>query len=196
MTDPDPRPASAHDLAELASLFDIHRGRLVAIVRRRLDTAAGRLDPDAIVSDTFADAARAWPAYQAVRSPEPFVWLYRIVLDRLIDEWRRHVRPKRDFRREVPWPSHPSIDLGLRADQTGASEAAVRDEQAALLRAAIDRLKDADREVVLLRGYDDLSFREIGEILGVGENTAAVRYLRALKRLKVEWQRLTGESRP
>lgn len=195
---PDPKtPGSVFEMAELGALFDAHGRRLTAIVRRRLDAAAGgRMDPDGIVADAFADAARGWAAYRAARTPDPFVWLYRLAIDRLIDEWRKNVRPKRDMRRDVPWPSHPSVDFGLRADQTGVSEAAVRNEQAALLRAAIDRLKAADREVVLLRGYDDLSFREIGQLLGVGENTATVRYVRALKRLKQEWQHLTGESRP
>lgn len=190
-------PASVFDLAELGSLFAAHGPRLVAIVRRRLDSAlGGRLDAEDVVGAAFLDARRKWPAYQADRSPEPFVWLYRIALDRLVEEWRRHFRAKQDARREVPWPDHPSIDLGLRASQTGASRAAVRAEEAALLRRALDSLREADREVILLRAYDDLSFREIGGLLGAGENAVTVRYVRALKRLRAAWQALTGESRP
>ena len=56
-------------------------------------------------------------------------------------------------------------------------------------------LRAADREIVLLRGYDELSFQEIGELLDISENTATVRYVRALRRLKDLWKRLTGESR-
>ena len=196
---PDGFPGSVFDLAELGSLFDTHWPRLVAIVRRRLDNAlAVRLDPEAVVNAAYLDAQRKWPAYKADRTPEPFVWLYRVVIDRLIEEWRTHTRGRRDIRREVPWPDQPSVDLGLRlqASQTSPTQAAIRAEEGETVRAALDRLKEPDREIIRLRGYDDLSFREIGDLLGVPENTATVRYVRALKRLKAEWQHLTGESRP
>ena len=196
---PDGFPGSVFDLAELGALFETHWPRLTAIVHRRLDNAlAVRLDPDEVVNAAYLDAQRKWMAYKANRTPPEFVWLYQIVIDRLIEEWRTATRGIRDIRRQVPWPEHPSIDLGLRlqASQTGPSQAIIQAEEAASVRAALDRLKEPDREVILLRGYDDLSFREIGDLLGVGENTATVRYVRALKKLKAEWQHLTGESRP
>jgi hypothetical protein len=42
------------------------------------------------------------------------------------------------------------------------------------MRQALGLLREPDREVVMLRGYDELSFLEIGELLGVGENTDTV----------------------
>lgn len=196
---PNGFPGSVFDLAELGALFETHWPRLTAIVHRRLDNAlAVRLDPDEVVNAAYLDAQRKWMAYKANRTPPEFVWLYQIVIDRLIEEWRTATRGIRDIRRQVPWPEYPSIDLGLRlaTEQTGPATAAIRAEEATLVRQALDRLKEPDRDVILLRGYDDLSFREIGDLLGVGENTATVRYVRALKKLKAEWQNLTGESRP
>jgi hypothetical protein len=66
------------------------------------------------------------------------------------------------------------VDLGLRlvAADTSPTQAAVRAEVVARMRSALGLLRDADRAVIQLRGYDNLSFAETGELLGVGENTA------------------------
>ncbi|HEV3384052.1 MAG TPA: sigma-70 family RNA polymerase sigma factor [Gemmata sp.] len=191
-------PSSVFDLAELGTLVEAHWPRLVQIVRRRLDSSLGaRLDAEEIVNAAFLDARRKWAAYRNDRKLSPFVWLYRIVNDRLIEEWRTATRQKRDMRQNEPWPDRPSIDLGLRlvAPDTSPTQAVVRNEEAALMKQALGLLRKPDREVVMLRGYDELSFLEIGELLGIEENTATVRYVRALRRLKETWQRLTGESR-
>jgi len=191
-------PSSVLDLAELGNLIEAHWPRLVQIVRRRLDSSLGlRLDPEEVVNTAFFDARRRWTTYRTDRKVSPFVWLYRIVNDRLIEEWRTATRQKRDIRQNVPWPEQPSVDLGLRlvAPDTSPTQAVVRNEEVALMKQALALLREPDREVVMLRGYDELSFLEIGELLGIEENTATVRYVRALRRLKDTWKRLTGESR-
>ena len=191
-------PFSVLDLAELSALVEAYWARLVQIVRRRLGPSLGlQLDAEEVVNAAFIDARRRWLAYRDHRKVSPFVWLYRLVNDRLVEEWRTATRLKRNIRQNVPWPDRPSIDLGLRlvATDTSPTQAAVRDEEAALMRQAIGLLREPDREVVRLRAYDDLSFREIGELLEIEENAATVRYVRALRRLKDIWHRLTGESR-
>ena len=192
-------PSSVLELAELGKLVEAHWVRLVQIVRRRMDASLGlRLDAEEIVNTAFLDARRRWTAYRTDRKVSPFVWLYRIVNDRLIEEWRTATRQKRDMRQNVPWPERPSVDLGLRlvAPDTSPTQAVVRKEQADLMKQALEELREPDREVIMLRGYDEMSFLEIGELLGVTDNTATVRYVRALRKLKTTWQRITGESRP
>lgn len=192
-------PSSVLELAELGTLVEAHWARLVQIIRRRMDSALGlRLDAEEIVNAAFLDARRRWAAFRIDRKVSPFVWLYRIVNDRLIEEWRTATRQKRDMRQNVPWPERPSVDLGLRlvAPDTSPTQAAVRNEEALLMKQALEQLREADREIIMLRGYDEMSFLEIGELLGVSDNTATVRYVRALRKLKTTWQRITGESRP
>ena len=41
-----------------------------------------------------------------------------------------------------------------------------------------------DREVLLMRYLEDLSFRDIAAILGIGEGAAKMRHLRALQRMR------------
>jgi RNA polymerase sigma factor (sigma-70 family) len=52
-----------------------------------------------------------------------------------------------------------------------------------LLDQALDELRDADREAVLLRYFNNYSFAEVGRQLGTGENAARMRVERALDKL-------------
>lgn len=48
----------------------------------------------------------------------------------------------------------------------------------------LDKIPSEFKEVVVLRCVQELSFREISEIIGESENTVAVRYHRALKKIR------------
>jgi RNA polymerase sigma factor (sigma-70 family) len=52
------------------------------------------------------------------------------------------------------------------------------------VRAALEALPEADREVLVLRYLEQLTAREVGSVLGVGEAAAKKRALRALQRLR------------
>ena len=58
------------------------------------------------------------------------------------------------------------------------------DESERTLALAIDRLPQPQREVLVMKIWNELSFAEIGEALGVSQNTAASRYRYALTALK------------
>jgi RNA polymerase sigma-70 factor (ECF subfamily) len=50
---------------------------------------------------------------------------------------------------------------------------------------ALNALDPIDREVIALRQFEELSRAETAQVLGITEEAAAKRYLRALRRLKV-----------
>src|SRR4051794_7323306 len=58
------------------------------------------------------------------------------------------------------------------------------DESQRELAAAVDRLPQEQREVLVMKIWNDLTFAEIGEALGIPQNTAASRYRYALATLK------------
>src|SRR5262245_39199549 len=96
-------PLSVFEMAELGALFEANWARLVAIVRRRVDGSLGvQLDAEEIVNAAFLDARRRWRAFQVEKKVSAFVWLYRIVNDRVIEEWRMATRQKRDIQKNVP----------------------------------------------------------------------------------------------
>ena len=183
-------PSSVSDWAALGQLLEEHRPRLLAMLRRRLDPKLNpRLDAEEILSEAFLQARRRWPGFQAHTEMKPYPWIYRIALDCLIEAWRRETRGPRDVHRQMPLPEQTSLQLGLGLVHPGTSpsEALARDELRQRVRLVMDQLKDSDREILLMRHADDLSYADISEVLGVAENTAQQRYHRALGRLSDLW---------
>jgi RNA polymerase sigma-70 factor (ECF subfamily) len=62
--------------------------------------------------------------------------------------------------------------------------AATQKELAQHMEMAIAQLKDGDREIILMRHYEQLNNQEIALSLGLTEPAASMRYLRAIKRLR------------
>jgi RNA polymerase sigma-70 factor (ECF subfamily) len=193
--DDDAQVCSVTDLAELGRHFDEGRPRLLGMLRRRIDpTLAIRLDAEDILNDVFLEACRRWPRFKAQSALSAPVWLYGVARDVLIEAWRRETRGRRDLHRDLPWPDHSSVQLGLSLIDRGTDPkaAAEREEVQQRMRQALDLLKDTDREILWMRHYDQLSFGEAGSVLSVSENAATVRYVRALRRLKHLWHQLYG----
>ncbi len=118
--------------------------------------------------------------YQAVRSIGRFdgscklsVWLCQIAKHQWYKYLRRH-------QREVPTDETEFPDVPL----PSAEEAAESNQNRVELLRCIHELPDPMREVVYLRSFGDLSFREIAEVLGRTENWARVTFYRGKERLK------------
>lgn len=117
--------------------------------------------------------------YQAVKSVERFdggckvsVWLCQIAKHL----WFQHLRKKK---REAPLPEElpeapgPSAEEGV-LEQEGRMD---------LLR-LVHNLPEPQREVVYLRAFGGLSFREIGDVCGRSETWARVTFYRSKERLR------------
>jgi RNA polymerase sigma-70 factor (ECF subfamily) len=126
----------------------------------------------------------------------PYAWLYRIVMDCLIEAWRRETRARRDPDREMPWPERSSVQLALSLMSPGTtpSAAAARQEVQQRVRQTLQMLGPRDQEILWMRHYDDLTFKEAAAVLGIKESAANLRYVRALRRLKDLWQKLHESS--
>jgi RNA polymerase sigma-70 factor (ECF subfamily) len=172
--------------AVLAGAFERLRPRLLAMIGRRVGAKlAARVDPEGVVQEAYLRARPRWSA----RRPEQAdldAWVYRQVLDRLAERIRSALGPGRDAGRDVPWPDESAAPLAeyLVDSRTGPDTALSRAERCAAVRAALDRLEPVDREVLALRYFDGLGFAQIGAILGLKENTANARALRAAVRLR------------
>ena len=64
------------------------------------------------------------------------------------------------------------------------------DEEALLLRSAVERLSPKLREVVTMKVWGGLTFAEISEVLAISPNTAASRYRYALETLAQDLKRV------
>jgi RNA polymerase sigma-70 factor (ECF subfamily) len=185
--------AARGDESAVGCLLEAHRERLRRMIAARLDRRlAPRLDPSDVVQDTLADAARRLPEYLRER-PLPFYpWLFRLAADRLARTHRDHVASTvRGIGREERLDDRLRVGTAerrwgdrLTVDETTPGRRLVREERQRLLAGAIERMDEADREVLGLRYLDRLAFDEIAAVLGIGLSAAKMRHLRALERLR------------
>jgi RNA polymerase sigma-70 factor (ECF subfamily) len=185
-------PSSVSQIAALAKVFEDHRPRLLAMLRRRIDPAlAPRVDPEDILNDAFLRARARWPDHDP-QVISTYAWLYRNVHDCLIETWRSAHAAGRSPVREMPWPERSSVELGmgLVGSITSPSEALARKELNERIHWAISQLKPEDREILAMRHFDQLSYEESATILGITADAATHRYVRALRRLKRLWNQI------
>ena len=184
--------ATSGDTEAVARLFDRHRARLRRMIEVRLDDRlAGRIDPSDVLQESFLDVQNRLHELRNVDVPL-FVWLRAKVANRLIDLHRFHVgAKKRSARREIslfrgamPRASSSSLASQLLGRMTSASNAAMRAEIRVRVQEALNGMEDMDREVLVLRHFEDLSNAETAATLQISANAASNRYIRALKRLK------------
>ena len=72
----------------------------------------------------------------------------------------------------------------IAATQTTPSGVAVRGEAIDVLEAAISTLSEQDQEVIAMRHFENLSNKQVSEVLAISTTAASNRYVRALERLR------------
>jgi RNA polymerase sigma-70 factor (ECF subfamily) len=185
--------AKAGDGQALGELFDHYREQLRKMLRLRLDRRLyGRIDPSDVLQDAFLDLARRFPEYTAQPTVPFYLWLRALTGQRLIDVHRQHLGAQmRDAGMEVslhrgalPQASSLSLANQLLGRLTSPTHAALRAEMQIRLQEALNTMDPLDREVVVLRHFEELSNNEAAEVLGIQPAAASKRYIRALRRLK------------
>lgn len=116
--------------------------------------------------------------FDADRPVEP--WLYQIVRNRVRDLSRRN-RLRRHESLET-WLEHGSHETADPAADPAAD--AERHELRQRVWRAISQLSDAHREIIVLRDYHDLSYREIAKVLSIPQGTVMSRLHTARKSLR------------
>ena len=153
------------------------------LVRRYQDVAvrtAHVIAPAADADDAAQEAfVKAWIALPRFRQGAPFrPWLLQIVANEARN--RRRSAGRREglaIRATVDRPSD---------DAAPSPEAAViASESRAILLAAVNGLRDDDREVIAARYFLELSEAEAAEALGIPRGTVKSRLSRALGRLRM-----------
>jgi RNA polymerase sigma-70 factor (ECF subfamily) len=179
--------ARAGDRQAVDRLFARHQAGLRQFVELRLDPRIrARVDPSDVVQEAQLEALRRLEDYLQ-RRPMPFrVWLRKTAYERLLMARRQHLgAARRAVGREVPLPDRSSLLLARRFLPAGStpSQQLQRRELVRRVRQALAQLPDADREILLMRDFEELSYQEAGFILGIEPAAARKRYGRALLRL-------------
>jgi len=153
--------------------------------------------------DTMQEVlARSVPHLPKFDSPKALVvWLYKVAKSRcLMSRRRSRFAPKQELSLDDLMPDRKELEK-LTADGSLNPEAyAIRSEEAARLRAAIQKLPSQYRIVLVLRDMEGLTDEEVAEITGLRSGTVRVRLHRARlfvrKELMKAWKTRRGKPLP
>ena len=185
--------AAAGELAALDPLFSAYRDRLKRLVELRLDPRLqSRVDASDVIQEGLIDASTRLQTYLDDPGRMPFyLWLRFLIGQRVMEAHRRHFGDGRDvareislYRRAMPEASTAALAARLLGQFTSPSEAAIRAERRIRLQEALNAMDPIDREILVLRHYEQLTNGEVAKVLGLDKSTASKRHVRALMRLK------------
>src|SRR5262245_30707401 len=149
-----------------------YRNYLRVLARAGLDPRLqSKLDPSDVVQQTLLEANRDRAAFRG-QGPEALrAWLRQILTRNLANALRDFRRARRDVGREQAldaWVAESSarVEAWLAAEGSSPSAGVQRQEEAARLAAALEKLPEAQREVVALRHLHGWSLCDIARHLG------------------------------
>ena len=121
------------------------------------------------VADLFQESLiNLWKGYSRLEEDNVRGWVYRVCLNTCISQERKNGKY-----------AHAQLDM----DMSLFDEADEKNSQVKLLHERIGRLQPFDRAIVLL-WLEDISYSEIGEILGLSAKAVSVRLVRIREQLK------------
>lgn len=174
--------ARAGDRQAFASLVRRHQDRVFAFLVHLLGTRDEAVE---LTQDSFLKAWNALPTWQ----PEArwSTWLFQIARNTAFDLLRRRQRVEfvpldTDSVDEVPDTATPPPETLLDSRQ-----------RLGLLERALATLPAEQREILLLRELEDLSYAELGALLRINEGTVKSRLARARVAALAQYRRLAGE---
>jgi RNA polymerase sigma-70 factor (ECF subfamily) len=147
-----------------------HYRSLLRFVRRRVATVE---DAEDLAQEVFTNAAASL-ADRGTESPT-LAWLYTVARRRIVDEARRRARSTTVSLELVPDPAAAEAGYGMEVART--------------LDAALSKMPEGQRRIVLARLIQGLSFAAIGRELGLTEEACRMRFMRGLANLREEFSK-------
>ena len=189
------------DRQALELLLDRNRDRLkrMLLVRLTPDLAA-RMDASDIIQEAFLQAAINADNYEHHPDRSFYLWIRKIAENKLLEAHRRHVgAAKRDLHRERHLHDSPGsissaslAGLFLASSGSGPLSKVMRAEARQMIQRALSEMGDVDREVLVLRHFEQLSLSEVGDVLELSKSGAAKRYRAAVERLRSVIEQFPG----
>jgi len=170
----------------LGELFEACRGYMLLVANRAIDSdLRQKTGASDLVQETFADAHRDFGQFRGTTEREFYGWLMQILVNRLRNTARHYRGTKmRNLGREVPLEAdldRIAAELIGSDDTPSALVSALEEEQK--VRECLERLPEAQREVLILRTWEHRSFEEIGQEMRRSADAARKLWTRAVERL-------------
>lgn len=169
------------DAEAFSELYDFYLPRVYGFVARRVRERATAEEITAITFQRGLETIRSG----TIRKDAFGGWLYRVAASAIVDRAHRGARDLplgvRSGDLDEPDADRPEPLVGDEVATAAFALALDRDE----LRTALGRLTEAQRRILVLKFFDDLSTPELCAALGVSAGTLAIRLNRALRALYV-----------
>ncbi len=175
------------DPEAITNLYDLYRGRMIAVVHHQLGhTLHGLMESADLVQSVWTDVLKDMEQFE-YRGPDSFFrWLHTCLIHKIQAKGRYHKAGKRDAKKARPIREEGSrregADPPTSPDPTPSEAAIVQEEQSKLM-ALLDRFPSEQRRVLILRMKDELSYGEISERIGKSISAVKKIYSRGLDRL-------------
>ncbi len=188
--EPDPSQPAALDSESVGAMLEQFRPRLERMLALRMDPSLRRrVEVGDVLQEAYVEVLRRLDEYRASGSTPFFLWVRFLAGQKLHDVHRRHLGAgRRDRHKEIstPFPaaSSQSLAKALLDPASSPSEVAAHAEEQQHLQAALERLDETDREILVLRYFELLSNEETAQVLGLSVPGAKKRHVRALGYLK------------
>ena len=181
------------DREAVGRLVDQFRLILLAEVNRSLDhDVRAKFGCSDVVQETLWEAQRCFDQFSGEQRSEFLAWLYQIASNDVRETIRRYkLSGKRNVSRETPLDDGSS-ERGLADPQNSPDTDVMLKEQAAVLHAALGRLKTDYQQVIQLRNWQQRPFSEIAKIMDRTPEAARKLWSRALVELQNEMAGLSS----
>ena len=174
-------PAAFDDLVQRV------RGRAFLVARSLVGSHEDAMD---LCQEAFLKVFRARETY---RPGQPFLpWFHRILRNTCFSHLRKRGRITRRSLSTVDSDGE-ELDWEISDPGPAPEEGVFENERAQLFQQALEKLSARDREILVLRHYQELSYKEIATSLGIPEGTVMSRLFHARRRLRDQLQPLLGE---
>ncbi|WP_409523695.1 RNA polymerase sigma factor [Nitrincola sp. MINF-07-Sa-05] len=166
------------DQNAIAAFYRLYQSAVYRFVLTRLNDSHAAAD---ILNEVMMEVWKSADKFEGRSLVK--TWLFGIAHFKVMDHYRtqkkhEHLDEAEDIADESP---------GVQQEQLVSAA-----QDARLLKQAMSKLSAEHREVLHLAFYEDLNYREIGEIFGVPEGTVKSRIFHAKNLVKKQLERLTA----
>ena len=182
-------PRKSKKVAAERELFEVEaRPQLDVLYSMALRLTRSPVDAEDLVQDTLVRAYRFYDRFEAGTNFK--AWLLRIQMNTFVNRYRRASRERQVF--DGPMAVPVGEGVMSRASMRGLTDP-VADAQRRLIgreiQRAFDELSDEARAMVLLADVEELSYKEIADVVGCPIGTVMSRLHRARKQLQISLQK-------
>lgn len=170
------------DKEELDRILKNHLPWIQGYVHKKLnDFRRSKADTNDIVQEALIQFLRHGPRVRLKNDKQFRALLCKIVENVVCNKYDWFTARRRDLSRERPLPPDSILDLDPPEGKPETpSKIIQKQEEEAWARLGLELLEPKDREVIILRQWEDLSFTAIGKMLDLSKAGARKRYFKAL----------------